>query len=387
MSSLEQSARRMRLLVVAAVALVLLAGAWLAFRKFVRERWAGPLREQEARAAGGVETFCAADAELATDPFFQRGPRAKDAAGFLNPLVGFGSSSVDGGVAIPPGTLAVPEAVRTTLTSAPSFMDVDLTDAGVEDALAGIDTSMLARVHEFDHWELTGAGSPLTPAATWTAGDAPLPQFIQLIAAAKVHLVQGARAGTLREAAKDVRQLARLCLTTESLLGAMVGLALAGQERRAHEWALAHGVDVGDWTPVDAARVERAKAVMKVSAVLLGPTANEATFGRALACAEVSRCVGLSETVAFSGGMVPLLPEPAASRMKAALGVVSTPGKGCSFATARYFAGRPVAPEMMTVPGWLPHDDVGGLLLLLTTGDVGPLEVLVDAGVPAVTKE
>lgn len=386
MSSLERTARRTRLVVVALVALVLVAGAWVAYRKLVRERWAGPLREQEARAAAGVETFCAADAELATDPFFQRGPRLKDAAAFLNPLVGFGSSPVDGGVPIPPGTLAVPDAVRTALTGASNFMDVDTADAGVDDALAAVDTSVLSRAHEFDHWELTGAGSPLTPSATWTAGDAPLPQFIQLIAAAKVHLVQGARAGTLREAAKDVRQLARLCLTSESLLGAMVGLALAGQERRAHEWAVAHGVDVGDWTPVDAARVERAKAVMKVASVLLGPTADEATFGRALACAEVSRCVGLSEVVTFSGGMVPLLPEPAASRMKAALGVVSTPGKGCSFATARYFAGRPLAPKLMTVPGWLPHDDVGGLLLLLTTGEVGPLEVLVDAGVPAVTK-
>jgi hypothetical protein len=386
MSSLEQTARRTRLVVVALVALVLVAGAWVAYRRLVRERWAGPLRKQEARAAASVEAFCAADAELATDPFFQHGPRVKDAAGFLNLLVGFESSSVDGGVVIPPGMLAVPEELQIALTSASNFMDVDLAEAGVEDALAGVDTSMLSRVHEFDHWELRGAGSPLTPAATWTAANAPRPQFIQLVWAAKVHLVKSARGGMLREAAQDVRQLARLCLTTESLLGAMAGLTLLGLERSAHEWATSHSVDVGDWTPVDAARVERAEAVMMAAPVLLGPTADEATFWRALACAEVSRCVGLSEAVSFIGGMLPLLPEPAASRLKVALGVVSTPGKGCSFATARYFVGRPLAPEMMTVPGWM-HDDVGGLLLLLQTGDVGPLEVLVDAGVPTVTKE
>lgn len=386
MSSLERTARRTRLVVVALVLLVLGAGAWLGYRKLVRERWAGPLREQEARAAAGVETFCAADAELATDAFFQRGPRVKDAAGFLNPLVGFGSSSVDGGVAIPPGTLTVPDTLRTALRNASSFMDADLAGAGLEDALAGLDTSRLSGAHAFDHWALTGAGSPLTPAATWTAADAPYPNFIELIDAAKVHLLQGARAGTLPQAARDVRQLARLCLTTESLLGAMVGLALAGHERHAYEWAVAHGVDVGDWTPVDAARLERAKAVVKVAPLFLGATANEATFGRALACAEVSRCVGLTEAVLFGGGLAPLLPEPAATRMKAALGVVSTPGKGCSFAMARYFVSRPLAPEMMTVPGWLPHDDIGGLLLLVATSEAAPLDVLVDAGVPAVTK-
>lgn len=386
MSSLERTAHRTRLVVVAVVLLVLVAGAWVGYRKLVRERWAGPLREQEARTAAAVETFCAADAELATDPFFQRGPRTRDAAPFLNPLLGFGDSPVDGGVPIPPGTLRVPAAVKDALGAAPTFIDVDLSDAGVAAALGGVDTSMLARAREFDFWELTGPGSPWTPAATWSAAEAPLPNFLPLVVASKVHLVQGARAGTLREAAKDVRQLARLCLASESLLGAMVGLALADQERLAHEWAVAHEVDVGDWTPVDGERVARAKAVLRLSPMFLGPMADEATFGRALACAEVSRCVGLSESMFFVGGMTRLLPEPAASRAKAALGVVSAPGKGCSFATARYFASRPMTPGMVEVPAWLPRDDVGGLLLLLTTGEVAPLEVLVDAGVPTVTK-
>lgn len=386
MSSLERSARWTRVVVASLVVVVLVGGAWLAYRRLVRERWAGPLRERQARAAAAVEIFCAADAELATDPFFQRGLRTKDAAALLNPLVGFDGPAVDGGVPVPPGTLTVPEDLRAALTDGAFFLDADLADAGLEDALGAVDTSMLSRVHEFDHWELTGAGSPLTPAASWTAGLAPYPRYIQLVAGAKVHLVKGARAGALPQAAKDVRQLARLCLSSESLLGALVGLAIVEDEREAHEWAVAHGVDVGDWTPVDAGRLERAKALLRMASVFLGPAADEATFGRALACAEVSRCIGLSETVTLGGGLVPVLPEPAASRMKAALGVVSTPGKGCSFATARYFAGRPISPELAEVSAWMPRDDVGGVLLLLTMGDIGPLEVLADAGVPAVTE-
>lgn len=385
MSSLERSARRTRLVVGLVVVVVLAAGAWLAYLRLVRERWAGPLREQEARAAAAVETFCAADAELATDPFFQPGPRAKDAAAWLNPLVGFGSTSVDGGVPIPPGTLEVPDALRTALGTAENFLDADLADAGVEDALAAVDTSAFSRAHEFDHWELTGAGSPLVAAASWNGAEAPLPRFIQLIAAAKVHLVKGARAGTLPQAAKDVRQLARLCLTTESLIGAMVGVALAGVEGRAHEWAVAHQVDVADWTPVDGERLNRAKAVFKLAGHFLGPMANEATFGRVLECAAVSRCVGLSETVVLGGGLAGVFPEPAASRVKAGLGVVSSPGKGCSFATARYFAARPMTPGIGEVEPWMPKD-MGGLLLMVAASDVAPLDVLVDAGVPVVTK-
>ncbi|MEW5742137.1 MAG: hypothetical protein AB1938_24695 [Myxococcota bacterium] len=63
---------------------------------------------------------------------------------------------------------------------------------------------------------------------------------------------------------------------------------------------------------------------------------------------------------------------------------MSTPGLGCGFATARYFASRPLSPDMMDVPSWLPHDDVGGILLAISAGEVAPLEVLADAGVALV---
>lgn len=377
MNKLETSAQRTRLGVAVVTVAVLVGSSAVAWRQLVRERWAKPLREREAAAAAAVDTFCAGDAALALHPVFQPGPRARDAAPWLHPLVGFGAASTDGGVPVPAGALVVPQPVKDALGASKAFMDA------LDDALAAsMDTSALSRAHDYDHWELTGALSPLAPGASWNAADAPLPNFMLLLQAAKVHLARGGRAGSLKDAARDVRQLARLCLTTESLLGAMVGVALLSVERDAHAWALAHGADTSDWTPVDADTTAQAKAVLRLASVFFGPAANEATFARALACAQASRCVGLTEAVTLVGALAPKLPEPSASRVKAALGVVSTPGHGCSFATARYFAARPLTDELAEAPTWMPLTDVYGILLTVAAGDEAPLGVLLDAGVP-----
>ncbi|MEW5742136.1 MAG: hypothetical protein AB1938_24690 [Myxococcota bacterium] len=295
MNQPERTARHTRLAVAVVVVAVLLGGVWLAYHRLVRDRWAVPLARQEARLAAGVETFCAAEAELAKRPEFVPGPRTKDAAPWLSPLVGFESPVTDGGVTLPAGTLRSPQAVKDALKkAAPDFLD-----ALSDEELASIDTSSLARAHDFDHWELTGPSGAWQAASPLTAADAPYPRFLELISLSKVHLAKASRAGTLAEAAKDVRQVAKLCLSTETLLGAMVGLALLGVEERAHAWALAHAVEAPGWAPVDAATVGRARAVLRLSPAFFGPMANEATFARALSCARVSRCVGLTETASF----------------------------------------------------------------------------------------
>jgi hypothetical protein len=73
---LARAAHRTRVVIAALVAGVMVGGVWLGYRRLVRERWAAPLRVQEARLADAVETFCAADAELASDSFLQAGARA-----------------------------------------------------------------------------------------------------------------------------------------------------------------------------------------------------------------------------------------------------------------------------------------------------------------------
>ncbi len=288
--------------------------------------------------------------------------------------MGFDGLTGDAGVAPLPGTLTFSDELRSAL-EAPAFMDAAL-PAGA------VDTTRLARAQAFDHWELTGPGSAWTPSSRWTVADAPMPRFPRLLLAAKAHLAVGARAGTLPQAASDVRQLARLCLSTESLIGAMTGVALAGLEGRAHAWALAHAVEVGEWRPVDAARLRRAKAVLLLSSSFLSPSADDATLARALTCAQVSRCVGLTETASFTAGLSPQLPEPQAARMRAVFAATARPDARCAFASARYFASRPLG--FPTTPGWIPGEDVGSLLLLLASREVEPLAVLTDAGVPVV---
>ncbi|MEW6435035.1 MAG: hypothetical protein AB1730_26340 [Myxococcota bacterium] len=91
------------------------------------------------------------------------------------------------------------------------------------------------------------------------------------------------------------------------------------------------------WTAVDAARLRRAKAVLGLAPGFLGPSADSATFSRAVECAAVSRCVGLTDVVAYGGA----LPRQAVERVEAAMALMKTAGRGCSFEFARYFATRP----------------------------------------------
>lgn len=119
-----------------------------------------------------------------------------------------------------------------------------------------------------------------------------------------------------------MRELARLCLTTENLIGAMVGVALLLIEARAHEAAVAQGLDVTGWRPVDEARRQSLTRVYWAANVPW----NLLSDGRAASFASspampIGRCVALREALGLAQFARPwaetLLPERYAALTKA----------------------------------------------------------------------
>jgi hypothetical protein len=131
---------------------------------------------------------------------------------------------------------------------------VDLRD----DVILNIDVQWFSKLPALGFWD-TDRGLEQVP---FDAFAEPVPNFVSLLALAKVRFIQGFVRGDVLTAATEVRALTRLMMTTESLLGLMVGVGLLHIERRAHEAAVAQGLDVTGWTPKSSEEVGRLRAVL-----------------------------------------------------------------------------------------------------------------------------
>ena len=80
-----------------------------------------------------------------------------------------------------------------------------------------------------------------------------MPSFPHLVGWAKLRMLKGLRDGNPAAAGAELRELARLLLSTETVLGAVVSGPVLRAERRAYEHALAAGMAVGEWAPLAAA--------------------------------------------------------------------------------------------------------------------------------------
>ncbi len=116
---------------------------------------------------------------------------------------------------------------------------------------AAVDTTWLSTLEGLASWNLE-TNSPLEK-ARFSLFTEDQPRFTELQTLAKIRLMKGLAQGDARPAAKEVRELARLCATTETLLGEMVAVSLLGIERVAHEAAVRRGQDVDGWQPVSEA--------------------------------------------------------------------------------------------------------------------------------------
>ena len=125
------------------------------------------------------------------------------------------------------------------------------------------DLSFFDHLRNFDHWNIE-IGSPiedLTKAHLFIPPvRLPIPEVSDLLAAAKLRLMQGDINKDSLKALSDVRELARLLLTTESMQMVLAGLAILDEERMAYRHFVDKGVlESTAWSPVDRNITRRAR--------------------------------------------------------------------------------------------------------------------------------
>lgn len=159
--------------------------------------------------------------------------------------------------------------------------------------VAEVDLGWMSRLAEFGFWELEGLTSPLAkqPFVVFTED---IPNFVDAQWAAKVRLAQGLKSGDAREAAREVREFARLALTTEHLVGLMIGTAMLGIERHVYEEAVRRGQNVEGWTPVSEVDQQALKGAIWAAAAPHSLLAQAPLRDVDL---PVGRCAGLREGI------------------------------------------------------------------------------------------
>jgi hypothetical protein len=159
---------------------------------------------------------------------------------------------------------------------------------------AGVELLDLAWMSELDHygyWDLEPVGGPLD-AVAFSPLTEPIPQFVDVLDIARARLAQGLASGHHVEAAHEVRELARLSLSTEQLVGAMVTVALLHLEQRAWDEAVDRHLDVSGWEPVSEVDRQRLKRVLWAVNAPLALAGNGPMLSSKL---EVGRCTALRQ--------------------------------------------------------------------------------------------
>jgi hypothetical protein len=159
-----------------------------------------------------------------------------------------------------------------------------------------IDTKWMSGLGELGYFDIEGPGTPLENAPyDPVRGD--IPNFIDLVTFAKVRLTQGLQSGDARPAARETRELARLCLSSETILGEVFGVSILGHERRAHDEAVRLGQDVTGWNVFS---VDEEKSLKRVLFAGPAPYSLLATDPLAKVTPSIGGCAGLNEGIVMA---------------------------------------------------------------------------------------
>jgi hypothetical protein len=117
------------------------------------------------------------------------------------------------------------------------------------------DLSITNNLQQYRSWDIETA-SPIQALAETaffvSPSQVPLPEISDLLNLVKLKLIEGAIEGTMIESLNDVRQFARLLLTTENLSLMIAGLVALDYERSAYRYYVdERGLIASLWSPVD----------------------------------------------------------------------------------------------------------------------------------------
>ncbi len=273
--------------VLVLVAAGLIAAGWYELRANGRT-----IREQYAASLAKVWPEFLEDQQLArTYPVLAPAPRERDAGPFLNARIGWD---------IDPKRLAVwrerlPGSVRS-LTLDPVLVDripKDWVKSSPPSLWQKLDFSWMEALLQFDHWDVE-ANSPWAeePHGSWPNG---FPLLHELVPWAKLRLVKGVATGKLARAATEVEHLGALLLSTETTLGASVGLQVLAFVREAADSGGAAN-RAGTLAGIDAVTRARAfRATMAAQSFLRDEAPD--TYRRDVERIVVGRCAALNEAL------------------------------------------------------------------------------------------
>ncbi len=215
----------LRWLAIAAAALLALAlAAWLL-------RWpiAGWLLRAEGERARSEYLHVPVDqnvqrysktiqedrAELLKLPIFRPSAGKADAAAFLNPKLGW-FRALD---ASKPQPLDLPPELAQQLAAQPDWLSWK-----VDWARWKLDFSWLAALSKFDTWSSDANSPAIDERKQYRFDELPTPDLRNLLLWCKLRLLKGEADGDPGPALAEVRQLARLVWTNDSLVSAMVAI-------------------------------------------------------------------------------------------------------------------------------------------------------------------
>jgi hypothetical protein len=175
-------------------------------------------------------------------------------------------------------------------------------DAWVDHAgdprLSKLDFAWMAGLSKYGYWNVM-PGGPLEKLEHPRFESMPIPNFLTLQTWVKLRLLAAREKGDFAAASAEVRQVARLCHSTELLIGAMVGINLLKAERRAYDAAVAAKADVRNWPmPYESEWLEDLRAVEWAGAGYVSVQLPEDVYEKARSV-KAGRCAGLSEAAIY----------------------------------------------------------------------------------------
>lgn len=212
------------------------------------------LERMNSKVSSRIPRFEADQKSLATLDFLRETAAVHaDAGSYLNARIHWGR---EGRVA----------AIQVPDVSNPLWNN-DWMSADIPAELEKIDLSWMKRLEAFDHWDLFTSG----PNAHFIGVKPelvnpyliPFPDFAFLPRAARLRLRRGLDLRDAAPALREVRQLARLSYTTETLIGSMVAVGLLKMERAAYDEAVRRNILLpADYEAVDPILLKKMKTTL-----------------------------------------------------------------------------------------------------------------------------
>ena len=268
------------LVAVAGAVTVLAVTGLLLIDRWMRKESEPVLAALRKDTAANLDFFCEQQSLLAADPWFHEPRTEGDAGPLLNAWMPWEMGPAPQG-----SPLSVPAHLPQSFLDFREWLSFQ---AG----LSTLDFGWMGQLHAYDRWDIL-RNRPTPFREPFDLTYEPMPQFGHLILWARFRLLQGLRTGQPLAAARDVRHLAWLAYSTDTLIGAMLASTLLDTERAAHASLQA---PPPEWRPMSSEQVARMRAMIMSGFIFSYPPIAVEVAKKSRRCGEpVVRCIAMTE--------------------------------------------------------------------------------------------